>query len=292
MTDEEIVALLQHPIPYVQKQLTERDKSTPVTIDEMKEILSAEKAGKERVTLTGWLEYGIATKRLPDQFFLSYQDRVSCFKSALQKYVRRGLPEKAMSVAKSLYKLNRQQAVRRMKIIVVEDVFQAVEVLKFFRDDMSLNEFLALVKVVAESPKDKSLCTFGEYVTDGAGKAQIEQLQPDPMFVRENLMNKELFKRVVAHLFKMSKLKRFGEINSILGSDPVVKQCVDRVEGGTFWESDSVLLLMAAVRFLQGDYKTKIPSLPQVDEKDVPAMKLAQIDWYCLDFHTCVGRAV
>ena len=179
-----------------------------------------------------------------------------------------------------------------MKIVAVEDAFSAVEVLRYFHDDMSLKEFLQVVAVIAGSPKDKSLCPMGWELTEGSLASRVTEATPDIEWLKANLLNKDEYRRVVIELFKLAKDKRFSDIYEVFhyDQDEVVKQCLDRVAGGTFWESDSALLLMAAIRYRQGDYALKDLTLPRIEENGVQPLKLTEIDWFCIDFHTHVGR--
>lgn len=292
MTITDMEGLLQKTIPQIQEKLRQMDKADPISTEDMKDLLRVEKMVKNRRGIVGWLEVGIIQGRLPDEFYLDFQAKTGLYKSAVQKYIRRGNIEKAVRAAKVLYGLSRDQAIRRLKIIVVEDAFSAVETLKFIHDKMSLAEFLAVVAVIAEAPKDKSLCMLGFQVTEGLLAHQVNESVPDLEWLKEHLLDKEEYIKVVIDLFKLAKDKRFAEINKVFQYDhrEVVKQCLDRVAGGTFWPSDSALLLMAAIRYMRGDHRLKNPTLPSIDDKNIQPLKLSEIDWYCVDFHTHVGR--
>ena len=291
MTTDELVALLGQSIEVIQKRLAERNRLRPVTVKEMAALLDVERANKRQTGIIEWLKLSIEAGRLADpKYYLGYQDQVSCVKSALQKYVRRSMSEKAVRAAKRLYQMSRVQAMRRMKIIVVEDAFSAVELLRYFNDRMSLNEFLGVAQVAAEAPKDKSLCKLGEELTEGWRAPTLERVEPDAEWVKAHLLNKAHFENVVTQLYRLVQLKRFDLLYGVLGHDEIVEQCVGRVEGGTYWVSDSVLLIMAAIRYLQGDYRCKGLSLPSVDANAIAALTLAEIDPFCLDFHTPIGR--
>lgn len=292
MTVDEMECLLKKTIPQIQQKLRDMDKTERVAVEDMKDLLRIEKMLKNRRGIINWLTFGIMSGKLPGEYFLDYQAKVGAYKSAVQKYIRRSNVEKAVRSAKVLYGLNRVQAIRRMKIIVVEDAFSAVEVLKYFHDNMSLKEFLQVVTVIAGAPKDKSLCSLGWELTDGPLSGKVASSFPKIEWLQENLLSKEQYREVVIQLFKLCKLKRFSDIYEVFhyDQDPVVRQCLDRVAGGTFWESDSALLLMAAIRFKRGDYLVKDLILPKINENEVQPLKLAELDWYTLDFHTHVGR--
>lgn len=290
-----MVALLNQTIASIQKQLTERDRIRPVTVEEMTALLGVERANKNRLGIAEWLRLGIETGRLPDsRFYLGYADRLSCLRSALQKYVRRSDAEKALRCAKALYRIGKDQAVRRMKIIVVEDAFSAVEVLREFAGPMTEKRFLQIVKVTADAPKDKSLCPLAEEMTEdgpaGWKKELVERAEPDVQWLSANLRNADSYEQVVIQLYKLAKQKQWDALRQVLGSDGVIDSCLERVRGGTYWPSDTVILLMAAVRYIRGDYKLKGLTLPEIDENAIQPMKLAEIDWWCLDFHTPIGR--
>lgn len=292
MTINEMESLLKQTIPIIQKKLRELDKIERITTEGMKDLLKFEKLSKNRRGIVNWLTFGIMSGKLPDEYFLDYQAKVGAFKSAVQKYIRRSNVEKAVRSAKVLYALSKNQAIRRMKIIVVEDAFSAVEVLRFFHDDMSLKDFLQVTAAIAGAPKDKSLCYFGWELTDGALGVTVNETTPNIEWLKENLFFKESYREVMIQLFKLVKVKRFSDIYEVFhyDQDEVVKQCLSRVAGGTFWPSDSALLLMAAIRYKQGDYLLKNLILPPVEVNEVQPLKLTEIDWYCLDFHTHVGR--
>jgi len=292
MTVNDMEHLLQKTIPQIQQKLRDLDKIEKVAVEDMKDLLRIEKMSKNRSGIVNWLTFGIMSGKLPGEYFLDYQAKVGLYKSAVQKYIRRSNVEKAVRAAKVLYGLSKDQAIRRMKIIAVEDAFSAVEVLRYFREDMSLKEFLQVVAVIAGSPKDKSLCPMGWELTEGSLAPKVIETMPDIEWLKANLLNKDEYRRVVIELFKLAKDKQFSKIYEVFDydQDAVVRQCLDRVAGGTFWESDSALLLMAAIRYKQGDYAVKGLTLPQIDENEVQALPLTQLDWFCIDFHTHVGR--
>jgi len=55
-------------------------------------------------------------------------------------------------------------------------------------------------------------------------------------------------------------------------------------------KDDSYLLIIAALKCVQEDEELEDTPLPQIDEKDVPVLKLDDIEWFCLDFHTPIGK--
>lgn len=292
MTVDDMERLLKKTIPQIQQGLRELDKVEKISVEDMKDLLRIEKMLKNRRGITNWLAFGIMSGKLPGEYFLDYQAKVGAYKSAVQKYIRRSNVEKAVRSAKVLYGLNRVQAIRRMKIIVVEDAFSAVEVLKYFHDDMSLKEFLQVVTAIAGAPKDKSLCSLGWELTDGSLAPRVAAATPGIEWLKANFLNKNEYQKVVIQLFKLVKDKRFSDIYEVFNydQDAVVRQCLARVAGGTFWPSDSALLLMAAIRYKQGDYLLKNLTLPPINENEVQPLKLTEIDWFCIDFHTHVGR--
>ncbi len=292
MTINDMEGLLKKSIAVIQEELRKMDKIESVTAEDLKDLLKLEKLSKNRRTLIGWLEVGVMSGELPGEFYLDYQGKVGLYKSALQKYIRRGMVEKAVRAAKTLFLLGKDQAIRRLKIIAVEDAFSAVEVLKFFHDGMSLKEFLQVTAVIAEAPKDKTLCSLGWQLTEGLLASQVNTTVPDTTWLRYHLLDKQEYVAVMVQLFKLAKDKRYAEIYEIFqhDQDAVVKQCLDRVVGGTFWESDSALLLSAAIRYKRGDYALKGITLPSIDENAVQRLPLAEIDPFCIDFHTHIGR--
>ena len=290
MTVDDMERLLKKTIPQIQQGLRELDKVEKISVEDMKGLLRIEKMSKNRRGIANWLTFGIMSGEMPGEYFLDYQAKVGLYKSAVQKYVRRGNVEKAVRSAKVLYALSKDQAIKRMKIIAVEDAFSAVEVLRYFHDDMSLKEFLQVVAAIAGSPKDKSLCPLGWELTEGSLASRVAEATPDIEWLKANLLNKDEYRRAVVELFKLAKTKRFSDIYEVFhyDQDEVVRQCLDRVAGGTFWESDSALLLMAAIRYKRGDYAVKGLTLPQLSENEVQPLKLTEIDWFCIDFHTHV----
>lgn len=292
MAVDDMERLLKKTIPQIQQKLRDMDKTEQVTVEDMKNLLRIEKMLKNRRGITNWLTFGIMSGKLPGEYFLDYQAKVGLYKSAVQKYIRRSNIEKAVRAAKVFYGLSKDQAIRRMKIIAVEDAFSAVEVLRCFHDGMSLKEFLQVVAVIAGSPKDKSLCPLGWELTEGSLAPRVAEATPSIEWLKANLLNKNEYQEVVIQLFKLVKDKRFSDIYEVFNydQDAVVKQCLDRVAGGTFWESDTALLLMAAIRYKQGDYALKDLTLPHIEENGVQPLKLTEIDWFCIDFHTHIGR--
>jgi len=279
---------LNQPIDPAKKQLIESNQRRSLSTEEMKMLLVAEKSNKNRRGLKDWLDFGIKSGKLPGMFFLDYQGKMSCYKSALQKYVRRGMTEKALEAGLVLFKMGRDQAVRRLKIIVIEDVFTAVEVMRYLQKDMSVNEFLSVVKFISEAPKDKSGCEVADYLMS----RNLDELTVDEKLLKENVKKKEHFIQLCTMVLKLAKEKEWAVLKRCLGNDSVVESCLQRFAEGTFFQGDSGLMIVAVVRYLSGDYLLKRITLPNVSADDIPVLKLAEIDWFALDFHTPIGRAV
>ena len=292
MTISDMEALLQKTIPQLQQKLREMDKIEKISVEDMKDLLRLEKLAKNRRGVASWLEVGIIQGRLPSEFYLDFQAKTGLYKSALQKYIRRGNVEKAIRTAKTLFLLSRDQSIRRLKIIVVEDAFSAVEILRFFSDDMNLETYLRVVAAVAEAPKDKSLCPLGWELTEGSLVSRVAQATPNVEWLKTHLLDQSEYVEVVIQLFQLAKDKRFNDVENVFDydQDVVVRQCLDRIAQGTFWPSDSALLLMAAIRYRQGDYLLKNLTLPQINPNEVQSLRLSEIDWFCCDSHSHVGR--
>ncbi len=67
MTTDEMVNLLTQTIPLIQQRLTERDKITRLTVEEMTALLAVEQANKHRLGVAEWLKLGIEMGRLPGE---------------------------------------------------------------------------------------------------------------------------------------------------------------------------------------------------------------------------------
>ena len=133
MTPDEMSALLNQTIPLIQQRLADRDRSARLTVEEMAALLVAEQASKNRRGITEWLKLGIEAGRLPDpRYYLGYHDQAGCFKSALQKYIRRSMTDQAVRAARSLWRMGRSAAIGRLKIIVPEDAHCAIGLLSTF----------------------------------------------------------------------------------------------------------------------------------------------------------------
>ena len=287
MTPDEISALLNHTIPIIQKRLAERDRITRITVEEMAALLDAEQANKNRRGIVEWLKLGIEAGRLPDaRYCLGYHDRAGCFKSALQKYIRRSMTEQALRAGRSLWRMGKSPAIARLKIIVPEDAHCAIGLLEHVSDDMTEATYLGIVAAVAAAPKDKSSCPLAiQMDEDGA----MEGLVPDVAVIREHLLDRSKLPVVARHAFRLCQMGRQEEVMEMLGNSNVVRTLIGRQKAGTVWGDDSTLLVIAAVRYAQGDYDASMqPS--QVEPHTITPLRLDEVDWYALDFHTAVGR--
>ncbi len=288
MNEDEARRLLTLPITQIQRRIMEKNKTAAVTADQMTLLLALEKAGKNRKGMKDWLELGISMNAPPGEYYLTYQHKVSIWKSALQKYIRRGMTEKALGAGKVLFRMAQEQAVRRMKIIITEDVFSAVEALRFFDGMMGLDDFLSIVKTVADAPKDKSCCA----VADKLAVSDSSWLMANSEQLRGYLEAKTKSDIVCAEIMGLVWQKEWGRIQNILGNDPVVRQCIQRASEGTYFKGDTIVLMVAAIRYLYGEHLLKNLKLSLVDADSVADMRLSEIDWFCTDFHTPVGRVV
>lgn len=289
MNRDEMAALLDRTIPEIQSRLREQDKVAPLSTDDMSFVLGIEQSKKNRVGVKEWLRVGLQFGRLPGEFYLTFNDKAGCFKSALQKYVRRSMTEKALQAARSLWRFGPESAINRMRIIVPEDVHCAIGLLNYFSNAMKETEYLSIVKAVSESPKDKSSCSLAvEIDRDEFAK---EKLVPNVTLIQRDLMNRNELPIVARHIFRMCKLDRYDEVYRILGTHKVVVELIERQRRGTRWSDDGVLLVIAALRFVQQDFDKNIIPLP-IDPNEVKPLRLDQIDWFCFDFHTVIGRTV
>lgn len=287
LTPDEMTTLLTQTIPLIQQRLAERDKITRLTVEQMTALLTVEQAGKNRLGIREWLGLGIQMGQLADpRYYLGYRDRAGCFKSALQKYIRRSETEKALRAARSLWRMGKSPAIGRLKIIVPEDAHCAIGLLDQVSDDMSEAAYLGIVKAVADGPKDKSSCPLAIAMDEDS---DMERLVPDAELIRQHLMDRLKLPMVARHIFKLCQMGRQEDVMEMLGNGNVVKTLIGRQQAGTVWGDDSTLLVIAAIRYAQGDYDVAMqPAL--VEPHTIPPMRLDEIDWYCLDFHTAVGR--
>ena len=289
MTPDEMVALLNHSIPPIQKQLAEQDRITRLTTEEMAALLAVERANKNRLGITEWLRLGIETGRLPDsQYYLGYHDRAGCFKSALQKYIRRSMTDQAVRAARSLWRMGKAAAVARLKIITPEDCHCAIGLLEHVHDDMTEAEYLGIIKSVSNAPKDKSSCPLAIQMDEDEG---MERLVPDPVLIREHLLDRSKLPLVARHAFRLCQMGRQEEVMEMLGNSNVVRTLIGRQKAGTVWGDDSTLLVVAAIRYAQGDYDASMRPA-QVEPHTIQPLRLDEIDWFAFDFHTAVGRPV
>jgi len=287
MTPDEMVALLNHSIPPIQKHLTERNQFRPVTVEEMAALLAVEQANKNRLGIREWLGLGIQMGQLADpRYYLGYHDRAGCFKSAVQKYIRRSETEKALRAARSLWRMGKGAAIGRLKIIVPEDAHCAIGLLEHVHDDMTEADYLGIVKVVAEGPKDKSSCPLAIAMDEDE---TLEGLVPDVELVRQHLMDRSKLPVVARHVFKLCKLERHEAVLGMLPKSKVVATLIGRQKAGVMWGDDATLLVIAAIRFVQGDFDASMQPA-QVEPPSIIPLRLDELQWYCLDFHTAVGR--
>ena len=287
MTPDEMVTLLSQSITPIQQSLTALDRQTRLTVEQMQALLAVERDHKNRLGITEWLKLGIEAGRLPDpRYYLGYHDRAGCFKSAMQKYIRRSETEKALRAVRSLWRMGKGAAIGRLKIIVPEDTHCAIGLLKYVHDDMTEADYLGIVKAISDGPKDKSSCPLAIQMDKDEA---MEGLVPDVALIRQHLMNRPMLPVVARHVFKMCKMERHEEVLEMLPKSKVIATLIGRQQRGTVWGDDSTLLVIAAVRFAQGDYDAAMrPAL--VEPHTITPMRLDEVDWYALDFHTAVGR--
>lgn len=289
MNRDEMAMLLDRTIPEIQSRLRERDKVAPLSTYDMSFLLGTEQSKKNRVGIKEWLKVGIQSGKLPSEFYLTFNDKVGCLKSALQKFIRRSMTEKALRAARSLWRFGPEAATNRLRIIIPEDVHGAIGLLDYFSDHMKEAEFLAIVKAICEAPKDKSSCALAvEIDHDEFAK---EKLVPNVALVQRNLMKRNELPTVTRHIFRMCKLDRYDEVYQILGAHKVVVELIERQRRGVRWSDDGVLLAIAAIRYVQQDYDQSIIPLP-INAQEIKPLRLNEIDWPCFDFHTVIGRTV
>lgn len=287
LTPDEMTTLLTQTIPLIQQRLTERDRSIRLTVEEMRALLDVERTYKNRLGVTEWLKLGIETGRLPDsRYYLGFHDRAGCFKSAVQKYIRRSETEKTLRAARSLWRMGKGAAIGRLKIIVPEDTHCAIGLLEHVHDDMTEADYLGIVKAVAEGPKDKSSCPLAIQMDEDT---EMERLVPDVALIREHLLDRSKLPMVARHVFRLCQMGRHAEVLEMLSNSKVVAALIGRQKAGTVWGDDSTLLVIAAIRYAQGDFHASIrPAL--IEPPTITPLRLDELDWYTLDFHTTVGR--
>lgn len=287
MTDEEAVALLSCSIEVIQRRLTERNRITPVTVEEMTALLAVEQANKNRLGMREWLGLGIQMGQLADpRYYLGFHDRAGCFKSAVQKFIRRSETEKALRAARSLWRMGKAAAIARLKIVVPEDCHCTIGLLEHVHGDMSEAEYLGIIKSVSDGPKDKSSCPLAIAMDEDA---DLERLVPDVAVIREHLMDRSKLPLVSRHIFKLCRMGRQEDVMGMLGNGNVVRTLIGRQQAGVQWGDDATLLVIAAIRYAQGDYNASIRPT-QVESSTIPPLRLDELDWYTLDFHTAPGR--
>jgi hypothetical protein len=287
MTPDEMVALLNQSIPLIQQRLTEQDRIARLTVEQMQALLAVERAHKNRLGVAEWLKLGIEMGRLPDpRYYLGYHDRAGCFKSALQKYIRRSETEKALRAARSLWRMGKSPAVARLKIVIPEDTHLAIGLLDQVSDDLTEAAYLGVIRAIAEGPKDKSSCPLAIAMDEDK---TLEGLVPDVALIRQHLMDRAMLPVVARHVFKLCKLERYEEVLEMLPKSKVVATLIGRQKAGVMWGDDATLLVVAAIRFVQGDYDASMRPAP-VEPSAIQPLRLDEIAWFAFDFHTAVGR--
>lgn len=287
LTTDEMTMLLNQTIPLIQQRLTERDRISRITVEEMTALLAVEQANKRRLGITEWLKLGIASGRLPDsRYYLGYHDRAGCFKSALQKYIRRSMTEKGLRAARSLWRMGKSPAIARLKIVIPEDAHCAIGLLDQVSDDMTEAMYLSIVKAVAEGPKDKSSCPLAIAMDEDK---TLEALVPDVALIQQHLLDRSKLPVVARHTFKLCQMGRQEDVIELLGKCNVVRTLIGRQKAGTAFGDDSTLLVIAAIRYAQSDFNATMQPA-QVEPSAIQLLRLDEIDWYAFDFHTAVGR--
>ena len=275
-------SLMSKPIPHVQGTLREQDKTKKITVKEMEELVQFEKEGKQRKSMLRWLRECIDRKEIVGEYYLDYMATVGIYKSAMQKYIRRGNPEKAVRAAKALQDMQPTSLIRRLKVIIPEDVYTCMNLYQYVEDKP-----LEVVWTLAHSAKDGHCCrAFNEVKETG----EYEKIT-DLMFFKDHWKDGDLSK-VISTMFAVARkddgLAGIGRVfKELLDEHPAAKAVMDELLNDTKVDID--LTLVALLRMFRDGYEKTVLMEDDFIDATEP-MHISEVDWFAYDMHTFPGR--
>ena len=274
--------LLSKSIPHIQKILRERNEDEKITVKEMKLIYDEEqKRKKPRKSLSRWIQECISRDDIIGEFYLDFMSTVGIFKSALQKYIRRGDPVKAVQSAKALQMMQSSSLNRRLKVIIPEDVFTGITLYQHV-DEFPLEVTYSLAALV----KDGHCCrAFNEIKATNKYKDGC-----DIEWLKANWETGDIYK-VVSMLFALCEDKRMDTVEEVfakkLKGEPAVQAIIDELKSDS--KVDYHLTVVSVLRMLRTGYDRTVEIYPEPD-LDVEPIEISELDWYVFDMHTFPGR--
>jgi len=276
--------LMQKPIPQIQKSLRAQDEKKKITVKEMKELVQLEKDGKNRKSMLRFLRECISREEIVGEYYLDYMATVGIYKSAMQKYIRRGYAEKAVRAAKALHDMQPASLIRRLKVIIPEDVYTCMNLYQHVEEHP-----LRVTYTLAKSQKDGHCCRAFNEVKDTKEYEKITDL----MFFKDHWKDGDLSK-VISTMFAVARKEDGLEAIGRVFDEPIGKQEAPRAVMDELLSNSKVdidLTLVALLRMLRDGYEdTALKDDSFIDA--IEPLHIDEVDWFAYDMHTFPGRIV
>lgn len=283
-----VTEILKRPIVDIQKILQKQNDEEKVTVDTLEEYVECEKKMKNRRSLLRWLNYGIKLGELPSEYFLDFMAEVGIWKSAMQKYIRRGDVEKAVRAAAKLNEMQPASLIRRLKVILCEDCYTSIDLYTL----VDINP-ITVAGYAAERGKDGHCCRAFNEIKDTEEYKKGYDLE----WLKDNYKEGD-FAKVVSMLFALREDNKLFEVEKIFKNDLDLMP----TKAGTFImkellsssKVDYDLTLVALLKMIRDGYEVIAEKVTHSRfnkiVKKQKVMKIQEVDWYAFDFHTFPGR--
>jgi len=269
--------ILDKSIQAIQKILRHQDEKKKVSVVRMKDLLEREKNGKNRSTLKRWLEYGIEQGKLPDEFYLDYRAKAGLFKSALQKYIRRGMVDKAVRTAYTLFKMDKNSLTHRLHTILCEDGYTAIGAFPECKDNP-----IGVTKLAASLNSDGHCYRLAEHIILNG---LFNSVKPNRTWLEANFLKGDIVE-ILAMLSNWRRHQHLHEIGRYFKDTPhLCFSILNQVEEDERWDGD--ILMAAAVRVAREGYDDI--TVPNVDLVGIEPISEDEFEWFVYDMHTYPG---
>ena len=276
--------LLTKSIPHIQSTLRKQDEKKKITVKQMKALVKLEKEGKNRKSMLRWLRECIGREEIVGEYYLDYMATVGIYKSAMQKYIRRGHAEKAVRAAKALRDMQPSSLTRRLKVIIPEDVYTCMNLYQYVDEHP-----LEVAYTLAMSKKDGHCCRAFNEIKDTKAFERITDL----VYFKDHWKDGDL-SRVISTMFavvrKEDGLAAIGRVfDEPIGKQKAARAVMDELLNNSKVDID--LTLVALLRMLRDGYEDTVLMEDDFIEAVEP-MYIDEVDWFAYDMHTFPGRIV